>query len=100
MENHKMKTLSECMTSLKKHGFEEEFFVTEDGRIRNYNSEKTWCAEDVKIENFYRFEGQSDPWFNPLLIGLSTFHLYQCTHFHFIFALRGTNDGDFYADVC
>ena len=72
MENHKMKTLSECMTSLKKHGFEEEFFVTEEGCIRNYSSEKTWCAEDVKIENFYRFEGQSDPGDSSILYALET----------------------------
>ena len=72
MENHKMKTLSECMTSLKKHGFEEEFFVGEEGCIRNYNSEKTWCAEDVKIENFYRFEGQSDPGDSSILYALET----------------------------
>ncbi len=72
MENHKMKTLSECMTSLKKHGFEEEFFVTEEGCIRNYNTEKTWCPEEVKIESFYRFEGQSDPGDSSILYALET----------------------------
>lgn len=72
MENHKMKTLSECMTSLKKHGFDQDFFVTESGDIKNYTSEKTWGAEEVKIENFYRFEGQSDPGDSSILYALET----------------------------
>jgi hypothetical protein len=72
MENHKMKTLSECMTSLKKHGFEHDFFVTEEGYIKSYVSEQTWSAGDVKIENFYRFEGQSDPGDSSILYALET----------------------------
>ena len=67
-----MKTLSECMTSLKKHGFEQDFFVTEDGCIKSYTSDKTYCAEDVTIENFYRFEGQSDPGDSSILYAIET----------------------------
>lgn len=72
MENHKMKTLSECMATLKTHGFEQDFFVTEEGCIKNYESDKTWCPEEVKIENFYRFEGQSDPGDSSILYALET----------------------------
>ena len=72
MENHKMKTLSECINSLKKHGFEKDFLVTEDGCMKAYDSDKIWCPEDVKIENFYRFEGQSDPSDNSILYALET----------------------------
>lgn len=72
MENHKMKTLSECITTLKKYGFEHDFLVTEDGQLKAYDGDKTWNPEDVEIENFYRFEGQSDPSDNSILYALIT----------------------------
>ncbi len=72
MENHKMKTLSECMNSLKKHGFEHDFFITEEGWMKNYENDKKWTAEEVRIENYYRFEGQSDPSDNSILYAVET----------------------------
>jgi len=72
MENHKMKTLSECINTLKKYGFEHDFLVTQDGYLKTYNHDKTWNPEDVQIENYYRFEGQSDPSDNSILYALVT----------------------------
>jgi len=55
-----MKTLSQCMESLHKYGFESDFRV-EDDRLRSEDGDKSYEPNEVSIVNFYRFEGESDP---------------------------------------
>ena len=60
MEEHKMDTLSECMAFLRDKGYKREFKV-ENGKLCCQDCHKTYSPRDVKIGQFYRFEGESDP---------------------------------------
>jgi len=45
---------------LNEEGFTKDFRVTE-GRLCNYDDDKTYSPEEVKIIDFFRFEGESNP---------------------------------------
>jgi hypothetical protein len=66
-----MKTLSECIDKAAKHGYTEEFSVDETG-LRNFDGSKHYEPHEVKLMNFYRFEGNSDPEDNSILYMLQT----------------------------
>ena len=66
-----MKTLVSCLNSLVRNGFEEHFKVTEKG-LKALRLEKYYEAKDVKVLNYYRFEGDSDPADNSILYALET----------------------------
>lgn len=68
---HKMKTLSECMIKLQNDGFKENFLVQE-GKLVAPEAKKDYAPEDIKIVNFYRFEGISDPGDNSILYAIET----------------------------
>jgi hypothetical protein len=56
-----MKDLTACTVELKERGYKEDFRVEKDG-LRTYeNDAKVYKPDEVKITNFYRFEGVSDP---------------------------------------
>jgi hypothetical protein len=56
-----MKDLTACTAELKERGYTEDFRVEKEG-LRTYeNDAKVYKPEDVRIINFYRFEGVSDP---------------------------------------
>ena len=47
---------------LNREGYIKDFRVNEDGRLCSMDEDKkTYGPEEVKIVNFYRFEGESDP---------------------------------------
>ena len=47
---------------LNREGFTKDFRVNSDGRLCSMDDDKsTYGPEDVKIVNFYRFEGETDP---------------------------------------
>ena len=47
---------------LNREGYIKDFRVNEDGRLCSMDvDKKTYGPEEVKIVNFYRFEGESDP---------------------------------------
>lgn len=74
MENSEkthMKTLSSCMNKLKEFGFKEEYVVKEN-LLRSLDSGEAYTSDHVKIINFYRFEGESDPSDNSILYALQT----------------------------
>ena len=56
---------------LNKDGFTADFKVTE-GRLCIMGTNKTYDAEDVRIVDFYRFEGESDPDDMSILYALET----------------------------
>lgn len=70
-EKIEMKTLSSCMNALKGQGFSENFMVNERG-LYALDSDKVYSPEEVKIVNFYRFEGDSDPGDGSILYALET----------------------------
>ena len=68
---HKMKTLSECMTSIQKNGFTENFMVKEN-LLFAPDANKFYAPVEIKIANFYRFEGSSDPGDSSILYAIET----------------------------
>ena len=69
----KMSTLSETVNNASKKGFVENFQVDEKGlTIAGKAERKHYKVEDVKITNFYRFEGASDPQDNCILYLIET----------------------------
>src|SRR6186713_329966 len=66
-----MKTLTSSMESLKKQGYTENFMVNEYG-LHGLNSEKYYTPHEVKITDFHRFEGDSDPADGAILYAIET----------------------------
>jgi hypothetical protein len=71
LKNEDLSTLVSCLNSLSKYGFTMDFKVNEQG-LKSLQSEKIYHPEDVKILNFYRFEGSSDPSDNSILYAIET----------------------------
>lgn len=66
-----MNTLSGITVSAVKKGFTENFSV-EDGKLQSPSSGKAYTPQEVRIDNFYRFEGASDPADNAILYCMET----------------------------
>jgi hypothetical protein len=66
-----MKSLSSCSNKMKEDGFKEDFQVTKEG-LSSYSDSKHYTPGQVKILNFYRFEGVSDPGDNSILYVMET----------------------------
>ena len=66
-----MKTLVSCINSLGKVGYVTQFKVHKD-KLKSLETEKLYSPEEVKITNFYRFEGESDPADNSILYVIDT----------------------------
>ncbi|MBC7865674.1 MAG: hypothetical protein IAF38_22050 [Bacteroidia bacterium] len=71
-ENEDLKTLSACVESLKKKGFTENFMVNEEGIHSLDDSVRVFNPHQVKIVNFFRFEGDSDPGDSSILYAIET----------------------------
>lgn len=65
-----MKTLSECINSLVKQGFAENFSVKNNKLV--CDNDAAYSPDTVHITNFYRFEGASDPSDNAILYAIQT----------------------------
>ena len=66
----KMSTLSEAINHAVKDGYTEDFKF-EQGALM-IGKDNHYSPEDVKISNFYRFEGYSDPDENSILYLIET----------------------------
>lgn len=55
-----LKNLSACVEEMKSEGYQEDFRVSEEG-LMTFDGKKKYSPQQVKIVNFYRFEGPSDP---------------------------------------
>lgn len=68
-----MKTLASCLNKIVKDGYTQNFNVTEDGvHIRSLETEKSYKPDEVRIINFFRFEGASDPSDSAILYVIET----------------------------
>ena len=67
-----MKTLASCETHVRGQGYKEDFQVDHKGMTTYSGNGKVYQPEDVKIVNFYRFEGVSDPGDNTILYVIET----------------------------
>ncbi|QMU30942.1 hypothetical protein [Adhaeribacter radiodurans] len=59
-DKEELTTMIKVENRLNSDGFTEDFRVSE-GRLCSLNSDKSYGVEDVRIVNFYRFEGETDP---------------------------------------
>lgn len=65
-----MKTLILSLNKLLANGYDNDFKVTEEGKLQSLQSEKLYEANEIKVVDFYRFEGASDPADNSILYGI------------------------------
>jgi hypothetical protein len=70
-DKEEMKTLSSCVNSLTRDGFEVQFKMTKAG-LKSLSTEKLYKPDEVRILTFYRFEGESDPADNAILYAIET----------------------------
>lgn len=70
-EKKEMTSLADCTNTLLADGFSTQFRAIEDG-LRSLTTEKIFQPNEVKIINFYRFEGESDPADNSILYAIET----------------------------
>lgn len=66
-----MKTMTSCVNKLVIDGYTENFKVTENGLLAQ-GKQKNYKPEEVRIVNFFRFEGASDPADNSILYAIET----------------------------
>ena len=70
-EKTPLKTLASCMNTLHNDGFKENFMIKE-GALHALDTGNNYAPSEVKILNFYRFEGESDPADSAILYAMET----------------------------
>jgi hypothetical protein len=60
-DKEELTSLIDVENMLTREGFTKDFRVTDDCRLCSIGDEKTYGPGEVKIVNFYRFEGETDP---------------------------------------
>lgn len=68
---NEMSTLVSCMDHLRTKGFTENFTVDEQG-IKIQDIKKHYKPAQISIENYYRFEGETDPADSAILYAIET----------------------------
>lgn len=66
-----MSTLLSVLAKARSDGYTMDYTVTEHG-LSPVNGSKSYKPEEVKVENFYRFEGASDPSESSILYLIKT----------------------------
>ena len=66
-----MKSLATCVNRMIQEGYIEDFRISEQG-LESLNHPKKYSPEQIKIVNFFRFEGMSDPDDNAVLYVIET----------------------------
>jgi hypothetical protein len=70
-EKEEMSTLVSCTQMLDKKGFTAQFKAIDKG-LKSLTSDKVYTPEQVKVVNFYRFEGESSPSESAILYAIET----------------------------
>ncbi|MEO8147445.1 MAG: hypothetical protein ABI723_07400 [Bacteroidia bacterium] len=70
-EKTPMKTMVSCLNMLMTTGFETQFKATLAG-LKSLTTEQIYHPNEVKVINFYRFEGESDPSDNSIVYAIET----------------------------
>ena len=71
LKNEDLQTLVSCLNSLIKQGFTEDYKVNAKG-LKALKTEHIYQPDEVKVLDFYRFEGSSDPADNSILYAIET----------------------------
>ena len=66
-----MRTLASCVNKLVVDGYTENFQVTDKG-LFSAGKNKHYKSEEVRIVDFFRFEGASDPADSAILYAIET----------------------------
>lgn len=66
-----MSSLITCLAQTVKDGYTINFSVSEEG-LSDVAGGKSYAPEEIKVNNFYRFEGPSDPSENAILYVIET----------------------------
>ena len=66
-----LKTMVSCIDALIKEGYTENYKVIERG-LKSLRRERIYTPSEVKVLNFYRFEGNSDPADSSILYAIET----------------------------
>lgn len=66
-----LKTLQACMAKMIETGFTDDFKATDDG-LKSLRTDKVYSPNEVKVVNYYRFEGASDPDDMSILYAIET----------------------------
>ena len=66
-----LKSMVTCLSKVVNDGFKEDFKATSGG-LRSLSTDKLYTPEQVRVINFFRFEGFSDPDDNAVLYLLET----------------------------
>lgn len=66
-----MKNLASCVNRMKEEGYKDDYQVGEKG-LHTFDKSKSYNPQQVRIVNFYRFEGESDPGDNTILYVIET----------------------------
>jgi hypothetical protein len=67
-----MKSLTSCSNKMREMGYTEDFQVEKEGLSKFGQGTKVYKPEEVRIVNFYRFEGASDPGDNTIMYVIET----------------------------
>ena len=60
------------LNQLRKEGYKVDFRVTEEGKLCTMNDKQQFGPDEVRIVNFYRFEGETNPGDMAILYVLET----------------------------
>jgi hypothetical protein len=60
-DKEELTSLIDVEAMLNREGFTKDFRVNDDGTLCSMGDDKTYGPGDVRIVNFYRFEGETDP---------------------------------------
>ncbi len=66
-----LKSLSSCLGKVMRDGYTHDMKV-ESGVMKSLQTEKSYYPHELKVVNFFRFEGMSDPEDNAVLYILET----------------------------
>ncbi len=70
-EGNNMRTVSQIMNKLEKHGYKGNFAVVEN-QLVNYDNHKKYNFDEVQLDYEFRAEGESNPDDETLLFALKT----------------------------
>lgn len=65
-------TLTACLNMLDGKGYTVQFQAGQNNTIKSLASGSTYKPQDVRIVNFYRFEGESNPDDSSILYAIET----------------------------
>lgn len=64
-----METMVEALERLRAEGYEADYTITEEGRVRS--ADRDWQPDQITIDHIVRFEGMSNPSDEAMLLAVT-----------------------------